>query len=242
MRRGGRAEVSARVWASAWARLPVLRRYASRREQIEGLAAELLRSKHWVALADARFGAGRQARTALLMALPVAGLAVSWYRGFRSVLLYPGVFRTRQRHTDDAGVVHEWEEWRSGEAWGRGPLILALPEVASSGQGRGYNVVVHECAHQLDLLDGADDGMPPLHRDMSRRAWMNAFQAAYDDLTARVARGDRTALDAYAAEAPAEFFAVASEAFFETPRALRRAYPAVHEQLAAFYRQDPLKG
>jgi MtfA peptidase len=240
MRGRAGADVSARVWESAWRSIPLLRRYGAIRAPLLALAGELVQRKRWLPLAGARFGIARRARTALLMALPVAALDVRWYRGFASVLLYPTVFRTRQRELDAAGVVHEWEEWRSGEAWARGPVVLALPEVAASGRGRGYNVVVHECAHQLDLL-GDGEGAPPLHRGMSRAAWSGALGAAWADHGARIEQGARTVLDPYAAQAPGEFFAVASEAFFETPRALRRAYPGMYEQFTQFYRLDPLR-
>lgn len=228
------------VWDCAWGGGPVLARFARRRPAIDGRARELLASKHWLAMPGARFGAARQVRTALLMALPLAGLDVSWYRGFASVLVYPTVFRARQEVADDAGVVHEWAEWRAGETSARGPLVLALPEVAASGRGSGYNVVIHECAHQLDFL-GSGEGMPPLHPDMRRSAWTEAFVAAYDDVCERAAAGRATAVDAYGAQSPGEFFAVTCEAFFETPRALRRAYPRVYAQLAAFFRIDPLR-
>lgn len=217
----------------------MLRRYSAIRTDVETVGRELARSKRWEPLSGARLGAGRRARIALLMALPVGRLGTAWYRGFASVLLYPAAFRTRQVELDAAGVVHEWDEWRSGEAWAHGPLILALPEVAASGRGAGYNVVIHECAHQLDLL-GSGEGAPPLHRGMSRAAWSRALGAAYADHRARVEQGTRTVLDPYAAHAPGEFFAVVSEAFFETPRALRRTYPEVYAQLALFYRLDPL--
>lgn len=218
----------------------MLARFARERPAIEARARELLAGKRWLPMPGARFGSARRVRTALLMALPLARLDLSWYRGFASVLIYPTVFRARQEVTDEAGVVHQWAEWRAGETSARGPLVLALPEVAASGRGSGYNVVIHECAHQMDLL-GSGAGMPPLHPDMRRGAWTDAFVPAYEDLCARAGAGQPTAIDAYAAQSPAEFFAVASEAFFETPRTLRRAYPRVYAQLAAFFRIDPLR-
>lgn len=228
------------AWACAWKRGPVLARFARERPAIDARARELLAVKRWQAMPGARFGSARRLHTALLMALPLTRLDLSWYRGFASVLVYPTVFRARQEVMDEAGVVHDRGEWRAGETSARGPLVLALPEVAASGRGSGYNVVIHECAHQMDLL-GSGAGMPPLHPDMRRSAWADAFVPAYDDLCERAGGGRATAIDPYAAQSPAEFFAVASEAFFETPRALRRAYPRVYAQLAAFFRIDPLR-
>jgi Mlc titration factor MtfA (ptsG expression regulator) len=116
----------------------------------------------------------------------------------------------------------------------------------------GYNVVIHEFAHKLDMRNGEPNGFPPLHAGMSAQAWKAAFSAAYDDFCKRVDATQRLSerraqivldelpIDPYAAESAGEFFAVGSEAFFETPELLEPAYPAVYEQLRLFYRQDPL--
>jgi Mlc titration factor MtfA (ptsG expression regulator) len=99
--------------------------------------------------------------------------------------------------------------------------------------------VIHEFAHKLDMLNGDANGFPPLHKGMSRADWSRAFSAAFDDLVRRVEAGEETEIDPYAAESPAEFFAVISEAFFEIPDLLRTVYPEVYRQLSLFYRQDP---
>jgi hypothetical protein len=100
-------------------------------------------------------------------------------------------------------------------------------------------VVIHEFAHKLDMLNGDADGYPPLHAGMSRAAWTRAFTGAYEDLCRRADAGEPTEIDPYAAESAGEFFAVTSETFFERPEILRACYPAVYDQLQAFYRQDP---
>jgi len=100
-------------------------------------------------------------------------------------------------------------------------------------------VVIHECAHKLDLLNGVANGMPPLHPEMVLTAWTEAFTVAYDALCQCLDGGWEPPIHSYAAESPAEFFAVVSEAFFEVPAVLRTAYPAVYAQLRAYYRQDP---
>jgi hypothetical protein len=135
--------------------------------------------------------------------------------------------------------VHSGRDLRSGEAWERGPLVISLRDVHAQSGWEGYNVVIHECAHKLDMRNGAPDGFPPLHRGMSVGDWTAAFTHAYEDLCARIARGEEPPLDAYAAESPAECFAVFSEYFFEAPGRLRAVYPAVYEQLLRYYRQDP---
>ena len=163
-------------------------------------------------------------------------LGLDYYDGWHSVVVYPGGFLARGHEMDEAGVVHEYEEARSGEAWLAGPVILSLEDVAASGQLDGYNVVIHEMAHKLDMLNGDANGHPPLHAGMDSRVWYEAFSAAYAHSNRCLDAGQEPPLDDYAAQSPAEFFAVASEYFFELPDVLRDAYPDVYRQLAAFYR------
>jgi hypothetical protein len=103
----------------------------------------------------------------------------------------------------------------------------------------GYNVVIHELAHKLDMRNGDANGHPPLHAGMSDAAWARDLSGDYGDLSRRVRRGEETPIDPYGAESAGEFFAVCSEAFFELPHLLRDEYPATYAQLVAFYRQDP---
>jgi MtfA peptidase len=112
--------------------------------------------------------------------------------------------------------------------------------VRQAGQADGYNVVIHEFARQIDILNDEANGLPPLHPDMSREQWAAVFSKAHEHFCKRVDDWEDTVIDEYAAENPAEFFAVISEAFFETPLAVRGEYPEVYAQLALFYRQDPV--
>jgi Mlc titration factor MtfA (ptsG expression regulator) len=100
--------------------------------------------------------------------------------------------------------------------------------------------VLHEFAHKLDMLNGDANGFPPLHRGMDAAAWARDFTAGYEDLCARADAGEDTAIDPYATADPAEFFAVLTEVFFETPHLLHTEYPAIYRQLQRFYRQHPL--
>jgi Mlc titration factor MtfA (ptsG expression regulator) len=172
--------------------------------------------------------------------LPILHLGLDWYDGWHAVILYPAEFVPRLEWQDEAGVVHVEEEVRSGEAWLHGPVILSWEDARMAGADDGYNVVIHEMAHKLDALNGATDGLPPLHRGMSVATWSTVFGAAFADHEARVARGEETFIDPYAAEAPEEFFAVVTELFFELPLDLHGIYPGVYELLRAFYRQHPL--
>ncbi|WP_273824143.1 MULTISPECIES: zinc-dependent peptidase [Pseudomonas] len=202
-----------------------------------------LADKHLSALPGVELDQYSRLLLAAQAQLPLLHLGdLAWYSGFHEIVLYPDDFLSPQRHRDASGVEHEWDAEHSGEAWHRGPVILAWPGVLASGAWEGYNLVIHELAHKLDMLNGDANGLPPLHSDMRVGDWAQAMQHAYDDLNRQLDRDPdaETAIDPYAAENPAEFFAVTSEYFFSAPDLLDAAYPRVYEQLRAFYRQDPL--
>ena len=177
---------------------------------------------------------------ALQACLPILELGIDCYDGWTAVIVYPSGFEREQVFVDEYGIEHEVREELAGEAWDRGPVILAWDDAAHGGFDDGYNPVIHEFAHKLDLLNGDDNGFPPLHADMDPAAWTETFAAGYDDFCARCERGEDIGIDDYAATAPGEFFAVMSEVFFETPDLLQHHYPGVYAQLSLFYRQDPL--
>lgn len=176
---------------------------------------------------------------ALQACLPILNLGLDWYAGWTSVIVYPTGFIPDREYTDDAGVVHRGRHALSGESWLRGPVILSWEDVVPQEASLGYNLVIHEFAHKLDMLDGDANGLPPLHRGMSVKAWAEALSQAYADFREKVDRGEETTIDPYGAEDPGEFFAVLSELFFANPRAIKESHPAVYRQLSAFYRQDP---
>jgi Mlc titration factor MtfA (ptsG expression regulator) len=166
-------------------------------------------------------------------------LGPEYYRGWAEVIVYPDEFIAEYEYVDEAGVAHRIAEPMSGESWQRGPVILSWADAQEGGQGPAYNVVIHEFAHKLDMLNGEANGFPPLHAHMSRSRWSAAFTAAYEDFCSKVDDGITLEIDEYASESPAEFFAVMSEVFFEAPLAARQIYPEVYAQLVEFYRQDP---
>ena len=178
---------------------------------------------------------------AIQAAVPILNLDSDWYRGWSSVIVYPGAFVARREERDEAGVVHRTHHALTGEAWDRGPLILSWEDAHLGDRpfGSESNVVVHECAHKLDMLDGSTNGHPPLHRGMDPQAWSEALMQAYGALRSEIASGITPSLDPYGAENPAEFFAIASEAFFGAPARLLHFHPGVYRQFQAFYRQDP---
>jgi Mlc titration factor MtfA (ptsG expression regulator) len=169
----------------------------------------------------------------------ILNLDLDFYRGWTEVIVYSEEFVAEYDYVDHDGVQHHVEEPMTGESWLAGPVILSWADAERRGEGQGYNVVIHEFAHKLDMLNGDANGYPPLHAGMSRDEWTRAFEASYRDFCARVERGEHTRVDPYAAESPAEFFAVLSEAFFEIPEIVRAEHADVYGQLAAFYRQDP---
>lgn len=213
---------------------------AEERERLLDLARHLVADKTFSGAAGLQVDGQMAATIAAQAALPILKLGEGWYAGWQEIVVYPGEFVPERDEVDEAGVVHRVHRPMSGEAWQGGPLVLSWGDVEESGHCEGYNVVIHEFAHKLDMMNGAVDGLPRLASTAAVEAWAAAFSPAYEDFCRRVDAGEPTELDPYASESPAEFFAVLSEYFFEWPEPLQAAYPAVYEQMQRFYRQDPL--
>jgi len=173
----------------------------------------------------------------------VLNLDPAWYDGWENVVVYPDEFVPRVEFTDDAGVVHPNEQAFAGEALSLGPVLLSWPDVAASADWResGMNLVIHEFAHKLDMRDGDANGCPPLPPHIAAAQWASAMQDAYERFVAVVDSGEEPDIDPYAADSPAEFFAVLSEVFFSEPELLMREYDAVYRLFARFYGQDPAR-
>jgi len=177
--------------------------------------------------------------------LPVLRLGLSWYDGFVGIVMHAGEVVARRRHEDEDGIVHEYDEELAGEAMEGGPLMLAWNAIAVSndpaqfGADEVFNVVVHEFAHVIDMRDGEADGVPPLGSAAARERWIAVIDAEWEKFCERVDADEDTLIDPYGAEAVEEFFAVAVEAFFVAPAAMRAEEPAMYELLAGFFRQDP---
>ena len=233
-------EIDAAQWSRVEAGLPFLDPLPpAGRARLREMALDFIAAKEWHGAQGLVLTPDIQLSIALQACLPVLKLGLDSYRGWVGVIVYPGDFVIPRKQMSEDGVVHEFDDRVAGEAWQGGPVLLSWfdrPEDAD-----GMNVVIHEFAHKLDMLNGPPDGLPPLHEGMNRQAWIDAFEPAYADFCARVDDGEATHIDPYAAEHPAEFFAVTSEVFFEAPDLLRHEYPAVYEQLRQFYRQDPLR-
>jgi Mlc titration factor MtfA (ptsG expression regulator) len=163
------------------------------------------------------------------------------YPLLQSILLYPHTFVAPLKERAPGGIVIEDFEEREGESWDTGALILSWDDVLESiaDTGDGYNVAIHEFAHQLDDEAGIADGAPKLKKRSMYDEWARVFGAEYEALAEAAERHRPTVLDEYGAESPAEFFAVATEAFFGVPKDLKAGHPALYEQLRLFYEQDP---
>ncbi|MFW5926563.1 MAG: zinc-dependent peptidase [Wenzhouxiangella sp.] len=205
------------------------------RDRLYRRTTEILADKTFLGAAGMQPTTEEHLAVAVLAAVPVLTLGVDWYRGFHTFILYPAGFFADYEEADEAGVVHRGRDLRAGEAWAHGPVVLSLEDVADSGQGEGFNVVVHELAHQLDQLNGDMDGFPPLHRGMNGDEWSRAFSEAFERLNHSLDRNEEPAIDPYAAESPAEYFAVTSEYFFDAPDWLQRHEPKIFGLLESFY-------
>lgn len=227
------------LWEEVERNLPFLAYLEpSERQRLRELAVAFLEEKrfhgaHQFILTDQMMLA-----IALQACLPILNRGLESYRGWIGIIVYPGDIVIPRQQMDEDGVVHEFDDEVLGEAWEQGPVLLSWQETPQYGA----NVVIHEFAHKLDMANGEADGFPPLPGRMSAMEWTRIFTMSYEHFCDLVDDGLPTALDPYAAEHPAEFFAVASESFFETPLLLQHAYPGVYEQLRRFYGCDPATG
>jgi len=163
------------------------------------------------------------------------------YPDLTTVYLYPTTFSSVQKQQDAYGIVTEGVVHRLGESWGTGTVVLAWDSVEQGARNTddGHNVTFHEFAHQLDHEDGDTDGAPALPGREAYRSWARVFRANYADFLEKLEAGKRTLLDSYGATNPAEFFAVATETFFEKPRQLHKKRPQLYQEMKAFYGLDP---
>jgi MtfA peptidase len=163
------------------------------------------------------------------------------YPGLTTVYLYPTTFSSVQKRQDASGVVTEGVVHRLGESWSTGTVVLAWDSVAHGARNvyDARNVSFHEFAHQLDQETGDTDGAPVLPNRDAYRCWSRVFRENYAEFLEQVAAGRKTLLDHYGATNPAEYFAVATETFFEKPRQLARKQPELYQELMGFYGVDP---
>ena len=213
---------------------------AAREARLAQLASRFLHEKAITPIGDLVLDERDRGVLAAACCLPLLEFGETGLRGWSQLIVYPEAFRVNRTHVDAAGVLHEWEDELIGESWDTGPLILSWADVLADCEDprAGFCVAVHEMAHKIDVLDGELDGTPPLPGPW-QRGWARDFQAAYDAFVEAVDAGRDTAIDSYAAEAPEEFFAVASEYHFSDPQLLRAEMPKVAAHLERFYGPSP---
>ena len=203
----------------------------------------IVHEKHWVPATGFAVTEEMQVTIAAQASLLLLGITTNYYLdGVRTIVVYPGAYL---RPTEPGRLASDEddddENQLLGESWHRGPIVLSWTDVLRAGRdhSKGANVVLHEFAHALDGLDGYVEGVPPLDTAEQERRWYRVTEAEYLRLVGNARRGEVTLLDAYGAENRAEFFAVATECFFERPRALRGWHRELYNVLADFYCQDP---
>lgn len=230
------------LWKRTLVRYPFLRRRDDADEAaLRRMTSLFLDRKEFSAAAGLRLTDAMAVAIAAQAVLPVLRLGLGRYDGFVGIVVHPDQVIARREQADEDGVVHAYDEVLAGEAMEGGPVMLSWRDVrgAREGAASGYNVVVHEFAHVLDMADGASDGVPVLPAGLTRAHWLAVLEREFDAFGLRVDRDEDTALDPYGTHGLDEFFAVASESFFVAPRPMRDEHPALYDLFAAFYRQDP---
>jgi Mlc titration factor MtfA (ptsG expression regulator) len=211
--------------------------HALREAAAQFLATKEFHGTHGLAITDAIALA-----IAAQAVLPVLELGLAWYDDFVGIVVHPGEVLARRTETDETGVVHQWDEVLAGEAMDGGPVMVNWHDVEGAGATaeQGYNVVIHEFIHKIDMRDGEADGCPPLRSRGARRDWLAAIRAEWEAFREKVIIAERFGgqppwLDAYAAEAVSEFFAVACEAYFVNRGRFENDFPALAQLFDGFF-------
>ncbi|MFI8415838.1 DgsA anti-repressor MtfA [Serratia sp. NPDC078593] len=211
-------------------------------QRLIAIASQLLQQKRIVPLQGLELTPSMQARIALLFALPVMELGAEYLDGFNEILLYPSPFVVEEEWQDDIGLVHSGSVVQSGQSWEQGPIVLNWQDVQDSFDLSGFNLIIHEAVHKLDMRNGGiATGIPSIPlRDVA--AWEHDLHAAMENIQDEIdmVGEEATSIDAYAASDPAECFAVLSEYFFSAPELLAARFPTLYQHFSTFYKQDPL--
>ena len=232
------ARIDEALWARAAARLSFLRGLSDEETaRLKELVVLFLAEKEMHGAQGLRLTDEVRLSIAAQACLPILNLGLDVYNGWVGIVVYPGEFRVRKEEMDENGIVHTFDEELAGEAWPGGPVILSWEDVESPE--RGYNVVIHEFAHKIHMDGTGDENFPAPGAGMDAAKWRGILEEAYERFCREIDSGRPTFIDSYAAEHPAEFFAVMSEAFFTESAVVARDWPELYRQLALFYRQDP---
>jgi MtfA peptidase len=214
------------------------------RRALEGLVQVFIAEKDFVGCAGQEVDDEVRVTIAAQACLLLLGRDAAYFPGLRTILVYPAAFVVEKLRPEPSGVLQETRQVLSGESWSRGQVVLSWEDVlaGAADPADGRNVVIHEFAHQLDQEKGYANGAPILSGRGRRERWAGVLGEEFARLRSRLewgAAAGSPVLDPYGATDPAEFFAVASEAFFERPAQLAAEHPALYEVLAGYYRVDP---
>lgn len=242
-KRAAAREIPEALWQSVLARHPfVAQRRPAELERIRALAGQFLAQKEFSGANGFVITDEVAVSIAAQAVLPVLHLGLAWYDDFVGIVVHPDEVVAKRTAMDEAGVVHHWEEVIAGEAMDRGPVMLSWSDVASAAAGahEGYNVVIHEFIHKIDMRDGAPDGCPPLRTAAARKAWLEVMQREYaafreKAIVAERFGGEETWLDPYGATSIDEFFAVAGEAYFVALQRFREEHAALAQLFDGFF-------
>ena len=240
-RKAARVTVPDALWRSVEDELPFLAYLApADRARLREYAREFLATKQFHGADGFELTDEIMLSVALQACLPVLNIGLHVYQDWVGIIIYLGDIRVRRHETDEFCVVHEFDDEILGEAWEAGPVVLAWTSYHPLESGA--NVVIHEFAHKLDMSNGTADGFPPLPATIDRASWARDFSDAYTRLCDWIEQGIEPPINPYAAQDPAEFFAVVSEVFFKAPDQLQHAFPEVYRQLSLLYGVDTLAG
>lgn len=219
----------------AYSRLP-----EAQQQTLRNTTRILVAEKNWEGAQGLRLTDEMKVTIAGHAAWLVLGFDGEYYRNVETIIVYPQGFLVTTRRVETRGVFAEQVLAASGQAAQQGPVILSWADIRQNLLARdGQNVILHEFAHKLDMRDGAADGAPYLKNNAQIEAWSRVMSGEYQALVARTQAGERDVLNPYGATNAAEFFAVATESFFESGRELRETHPELYGVLKDFYRQDP---
>jgi len=210
--------------------------------QIQGLIQVFLDEKRFIGAGGLDITDEMRVTVAAQACLLLLNRSTQVYPNLHTIFMYPSAYRTTRETTTQSGTVAKPAQTRLGESWTRGPVVLAWDHSKQGGRNfrDGRNVVIHEFAHQLDQADGVADGTPILDDKRSYASWAETLGYEFGELQRRAGKRHRRAvLDAYGATNEAEFFAVASESFFEKPKQMADKHSELFEELKAYYQVDP---
>jgi Mlc titration factor MtfA (ptsG expression regulator) len=230
------------LWQLTLARYPFLAaRDGADLAELREMATLFLAEKEFAGVRGLEVTDAMAVAIAAQACLPALKLGLEWLAGFVGIVIHEDAVVARREVEDEDGVVHAYDEELAGEAMSGGPVMLAWRDVDDAGLSAadGYNVVVHEFAHVIDMRAGVTAGLETADPQSERGTWLNALADEYEHFADAVDGDEPTFLDPYAAQSLEEFFAVAAEVFFVAPDELKADLPRVYELLKDFFVQDP---